>query len=269
MNMDLFPSEPLVVAYGLGVDSTAMLVGLWRRGERPDLILWADTGDEKASTYAYLPVINAWLAKVGFPLVTVVKNPREKSGDKSLSESLLRLGYLPALAYGGHQCSIEWKIKPQQKFVKNWAPAKAAWAAGLEVVNCVGYDAGPRDSCRQYKAEGKAGEGYRNRYPLIEWQWDREECKRQIAAAGLPVPPKSACFHCPASKKDEIFWLKREEPALYERAIAMEVKANELAPEREVIRKAKAEAEGRKFRPSTTKGLGRNFAWSDVAGEPA
>jgi hypothetical protein len=37
----------LVVAYGLGVDSTAMLIGLQHRGIRPDLIFFADVGAEK------------------------------------------------------------------------------------------------------------------------------------------------------------------------------------------------------------------------------
>lgn len=253
MNLELFPREPLVVAYGMGVDSTAMLVGMQQRGERPDLILFADTGDEKPQTYAYLPVINAWLRKVGFPQVTVVKNARPKAGDKSLSESLLRLGTLPALAYGAHQCSLVWKLDPQQKYIKQWAPAVEAWARGLEVVNCIGYDAGPRDSCRQYKAEGKAKAGYRNRFPLIEWGWDRAECVRQILAAGLPVPVKSACFHCPASKKEEIFWLKREVPELHARALAIEAGA-------QIKIQARRDA-GEKV---STIGLGRNFAWADV-----
>lgn len=239
--------SPLIVAYGLGVDSTAMLVGLQQRGERPDLIIWADTGDEKAATYAYLPVINAWLAKVGFPQVTVVKLHRPKVGDLSLSASLLRLGTLPALAYGQHQCSLVWKIAPQHTFIKKWAPYQAAIAAGVEVVNCVGYDAGPRDSCRQYKAEGKNTlGGSRNRYPLIEWSWDREECIRQIEAAGLPVPVKSACFHCPASKNWEIEFLAKNEPELARRAIAIEAAAK-------LSGKAK-----------TVAGLGRKFAWTPM-----
>jgi hypothetical protein len=41
------PDCPLVVAYGLGVDSTALLVEFARRGLRPDLVLFADTGGEK------------------------------------------------------------------------------------------------------------------------------------------------------------------------------------------------------------------------------
>lgn len=249
--------EPLIVAYGMGVDSTAMLVGLHQRGERPDLILFADTGDEKPQTYAYLATINVWLARVGFPLVTAVKNARPKSGDKSLSESLLRLGVLPALAYGAHQCSLVWKLSPQQKFVKAWQPAIDAWAAGLRVVNCIGYDAGPRDSCRQYKAEGKESPGYCNRFPLIEWGWDRAECERQILAAGLPVPVKSACFHCPASKREEIVWLHREVPEQHERALAIEAGA---MPKIEARRAA-----GQKV---STVGLGRSFTWASLfAGE--
>lgn len=245
---------PLVVSYGVGVDSTAMLVGLAQRGECPDLILFADTGDEKPQTYAYLATINAWLDTVGFPQVVVVKNARPISGDKSLSEACMRTGVLPALAYGMHQCSIVWKRDPQVKYMKAWQPAIDAWAAGLDVRNCIGYDAGKRDSCRQYKAEGKELPGFKNRFPLIEWGWDRERCMAEIAAAGLPVPVKSACFHCPASKKHEILELRDTHPELYARAIAMEEGA---------LVKAHARRDaGKRWTP----GLGRSFAWVDVAG---
>jgi len=250
-------TAPLIVSYGMGVDSTAMLVGLQQRGERPDLILFADTGDEKAATYAYLSVINEWLARVGFPQVTVVKNLRPVSGDKSLSDSCMRLGVLPALAYGAHQCSLVWKRDPQVKYIKTWAPAIAAWAQGLLLTNCIGYDAGPRDSCRSYKAEGKATDGFANRFPLIEWNWDRARCIAEIAAAGLPVPVKSACFHCPASKKSEIVWLKVNAPAQFAKAIAMEVAAEPKSAARKAAGKR------------TIKGLGRNFAWSSVEGVAA
>lgn len=240
------PKTPLVVAYGAGVDSTAMLVGMAARGEYPDLILFADTGDEKPETYAYLPVINAWLKSVGFPQVTVVKNARPRSGDKSLSDSCLRLGTLPALAYGMHQCSLVWKRDPQHKYIRSWAPAQAAWNCGEKVTTCIGYDAGPRDSCRQYKAEGKESPGFANRFPLIEWGWDRAECVRQIEAAGLPVPVKSACFHCPASKKHEIIWLRENQPAQFQKALLLEEKARQKGLKRIV-------------------GLGRKFSWANVS----
>ncbi len=37
-------------------------------------------------------------------------------------------------------------------------------------------------------------------YPLMDWLYDRERCKRIIADAGLPVPIKSACFFCLANR---------------------------------------------------------------------
>lgn len=233
----------LIVAYGMGVDSTAVLVGLQQRGERPDLIMFADTGSEKPETYAYLPIINEWLARVGFPLVTVVKNKRPRTGDKSLGDQCLRLGALPPMAFGRHACSLVWKRDPQMTFLKTWAPAIAAKARGEILSICIGYDAGPRDRCRSYKAEGKAAAGMSNRFPLIEWSWDRERCEREIAAAGLPVPVKSACFFCPASKRSEIDWLAKFHPELAAVAVEME---NRAKPK---LRKVK--------------GLGRNWSWAD------
>lgn len=38
-------------AFGGGVNSTAMLVEMHKRGIRPDLILFADTGGERPETY--------------------------------------------------------------------------------------------------------------------------------------------------------------------------------------------------------------------------
>ena len=64
---------PLAVAYGAGVDSTALLVGFVERGIRPEYILFADTGGEKAETLAFLPVMAAYLRQAGFPGITVVR----------------------------------------------------------------------------------------------------------------------------------------------------------------------------------------------------
>lgn len=51
---------------------------------------------------------------------------------------------------------------------------------------------------------------------------DRAACIRTIADAGLPVPVKSACFFCPASKRDEIEQLAKDEPKLHMLALEME-----------------------------------------------
>jgi len=101
---------PLVVAYGMGVDSTAMLIGMKHRGIRPDLILFADTGDEKKETYAYQKVIDRWLKRVGFPpVITVryqVKNFKNWPPYYTLGQNCLTNGTLPSLAFGFKSCSM-------------------------------------------------------------------------------------------------------------------------------------------------------------------
>jgi hypothetical protein len=80
----------------------------------------------------------------------------------------------------------------------------------------------------------------------MDWGFDREKCKKIIAQAGLPIPVKSACFFCPASKKQEIAWLEERHPDLLERALRIE-------------RNAQAKL-------TSIKGLGRSFAWEKLAG---
>jgi hypothetical protein len=91
----------LVVAYGLGVDSTAMLVEFANRGIRPDLILFADTGGEKPETYRYLGVVQPFLRTVGFPEVTTVRYQPTRAVYDTLEAQCLHTGTLPSLAYGG------------------------------------------------------------------------------------------------------------------------------------------------------------------------
>jgi hypothetical protein len=143
-----YPNAPMVVAYGLGVDSTAMLIEFARRGIRPDLILFADTGGEKPETYAYLPVIQRFLTGVGFPDVITVRYQPKWATYKTLEDQCLHTGTLPSLAYGGKSCAVKYKKVPQDKYVAGWGPALRCWARGGKVLKAIGFDAGPADSRR-------------------------------------------------------------------------------------------------------------------------
>jgi hypothetical protein len=217
-----FIHEPLCIAYGMGVDSTAMLVGLHARGIRPDLITFADTGGEWPETYAYLEVINAWLGRVGFPKVTVVHYQGKHGRYNTLEENCLANRTLPSLAFGGKGCSLKFKTAPQNAYRAKWPPARAAWKAGRKVVVAIGYDCGKSDGRRSTLKETRR---YAYRYFLREWGWDRERCAREILAAGLPLPRKSACWFCPATKPHELATLVDRHPDLADRIIAMEAAA--------------------------------------------
>jgi hypothetical protein len=202
------PAPPLVVSYGMGVNSTALLIELKRRGVRPDLIMFADTGSEKQGTYAYKPVIDTWLERARFPAIEVVryepKNFKNYPPYHSLEENLLTNATLPSLAFGFKSCSLKWKVAPQDAFIRNWRPALDCWSAGGRVRKAIGYDAGPADIRRRNHAGNLEDPDYEYWYPLIDWGLDREACKAIIVQEGLPVPPKSACYFCPATKPVEI-----------------------------------------------------------------
>lgn len=201
------------VAYGLGVDSTAMLVGLHAQGIRPKFILWADVGSEKAATYAYLPVIQAWLAHVGFPPVIVVRNAAPKSPYDNIEGNMVMNATLPGATFGMGSCTIKWKIAPQNKWTDGNGDCIAAWWKQEKVVKLIGFDAseGYRKERANDKAFAAPDPKFEYIHPLMEWGWDREECKRRIDAAGLPVPPKSACLFCPNQKPEEVYDLTPEE----------------------------------------------------------
>jgi hypothetical protein len=124
---------PLVIADGLGVNSTALLIHLRRVGLRPDLILFADTGSEKHETYGYLQTRREWLRAAEFPDLIVVRRRGVRVPDRSLEDQCLRTGTLPSLAYGGKSCSLKWKVARQNKFCNHWEPVLevlAVWSEG-------------------------------------------------------------------------------------------------------------------------------------------
>lgn len=211
---------PLCVSYGMGVDSTAMLVGLQARGIRPDSITFADTGGEKPETYAYLPIIQAWCKRVGFPEIVVVRRVRTKRAPYStLEENCLVNKTLPGIAFGRKSCSPKWKAEPMNRYRATLPTIRAAWKRKELVAVCIGYDAGPKDARRPNIADDSR---YAYFYPLRVWGWDREECKQRILAAGLPLPMKSACFFCSANKPAEIVAMDDAHPELGDRIMAME-----------------------------------------------
>lgn len=225
-------NPPIVVCCGVGVDSVAMLVGLHARSVRPDLILFADVGAEREGTYEFIPVLREWLQRVGFPDLTIVryvpKDFKHWPPYHTIEENLFTNSTLPSIAYGGHSCSKKWKIDPQNKYIKQWPPAIEAWAKGQKVIKYVGFDAGARDSKRATKQCGtfaiQADEYllYSIEFPLQLWGWDRERCKAEIAAAGMPVPPKSSCYFCTAMKTWEVDELSK---AKLRRIVMIEARA--------------------------------------------
>jgi len=233
-------NKPYIVAFGGGVDSTAMILGLYEKNLPIDLILFADTGGERPETYAHIENFSNWLINKGLPAITVVKRVRKDGSYESLEEESLRSKTLPSIAYGYKKCSQKHKIAPQDKYCNHWQPAIDWWKTGQKCVKYIGYDAG--ETRRADNAAKRDDPKYEYVYPLIEWQWEREDCLELLEKHGIKNVAKSACFFCPSSRPKEIVDLYEKHPDLLERALVIEKNA-----ELNVIQ-----------------GLGRNYAWSEI-----
>lgn len=203
-------TAPVIAAWGMGLDSTAMIIELVRLRTPPDVVLTADTGSERPETYDYLPLFQAWMDKhdVEHHVVRYVpKRFKHWPPYYSLLENILTNATLPSISLGRHSCSAKWKIAPQDRWVEGWPPARAAWARGERCVKLIGYDASRADDRRYAHVAGMTSTRYAFRYPLREWGWDRRDCAAAIRAAGLPVPIKSSCFFCAAMQPEEVLSL--------------------------------------------------------------
>jgi hypothetical protein len=208
----------LILSYGAGTNSKALIVGLVERDIKPDHILFADTGGERPDTYAGIIEANEWLKSKNFPeIITVSEN-------ESLEENCLRRNALPGIAYGFKSCSEHYKIRPQKRWVRKNGIKDVKWIVGI-------------DADEAWRA--KYDEPW---YPLIEWDWGRDECVGAIKRAGLTQPGKSSCYFCPSMRQSEIRALNQNYPDLIKRALAMEANAD----------------------LTKVKGLGRSFAWADL-----
>lgn len=232
-------TSPLVVNFGGGVDSTAILVGLVQRhragdaSARPDLVLFADTGSELPETYENVVRVSAWLELNGFPPVTVVSRGSEIASRTAtyttLEGNCLANQTLPGEAFGRGNCSCKWKHEPMDRYLHgSRRPARAGWLerngyAGRKPVKLVGYDADEVLGGKRAKnAQVTEDDGARYRYPLVEWGWTRERCLEVIRSEGLPAPVKSACFFCPNQRPCELRSMAAAHPALFLRALAVE-----------------------------------------------
>lgn len=202
---------PVAVAWGAGVDSTAMIIELEARGEPIDIVLIAEM-PERPETLDFIPLFRRWMDERGIANETVRYMPRRFKNWPpyyDLLENCLTNGTLPSIAFGRGACSLKWKVAPQDAWMKTWAPAQRAWACGRKVVRLIGYDCSKRDSRRYAHAEGYSSDLYIHRYPLREWGWDRDACEDRIRRAGLPVPVSSSCFFCTGMTPDEVRTLPR------------------------------------------------------------
>jgi hypothetical protein len=210
-----------VVSFGGGVNSTAMIIGMVDRKMQIDVVIFADTGGEKPETYAWVEKFFTWLREKKIRCEIV----REKI---TLEQDILIRKTLPPVVFGFKSCSEHFKRRPLMRWLKeNYGEE--------DITQYIGFDL-----LEARRIRTNQNTRILNKYPLIEWGWDRDRCKIVIQNAEFCLPPKSSCFFCPNMKKYEIL------------ALSAELRGR--------VRKIEANAR----RVMEMKGLGRNFSWTDL-----
>jgi hypothetical protein len=213
-----------VISYGGGVQSTALVVlaGTEQLGD-VDAALFCNVGDdsEHPDTLRYVrDIAEPWAAERGLPVLELHRTLRDGTPE-TLMYRLMRAENqsvpipvrLPAGPPGSRSCTADFKIRVLSK----WLKAQGVTADDpADVLIGISIDEIQRLNNRP-RAAGEVAE-----YPLIDRRLSRQDCKNIIAEAGLPVPPKSACFFCPFHRLSVWAEQRRDEPDLFWKSVELE-----------------------------------------------
>ena len=202
----------VVLGYGLGVDSTAILLRWIHEPEtRPCdlselLVITAMTGDEwPESGRLVREHILPLMREHGIRYVQVARHGARKAdgitvlsdssrpgtlhldGDYRLSDEMNASGTVPQVG-GIRKCSMKAKGAVIDEFL-------ARTLEGAPFMHAIGFEANElsravRDA--RYNTEQRTGF-----YPLIGWDWDRAKCEAYITEKTGATWIKSACTFCP------------------------------------------------------------------------
>jgi hypothetical protein len=225
----------IVLSYGLGVDSTALLLRWLEEPESRDfdlsdlLVVTSMTGDEWPRTGVLIEeYILPRLREAGVRYAQVARGGAKQAegivvlddttspgrlhiaGAYKLSDELTAAGTIPQ-AGGNRLCSMKFKGWVIDTYLARCAPEATRHAFGFEAgevaraERCAehmpgrlafGFEAGEAARAQratEYDTPNRVAE-----FPLIEWGWDRDDCKAYIEqVTGVADWPKSACVYCP------------------------------------------------------------------------
>jgi len=223
-----------------------------------DAVVFADTAGEAPATYTYLDVLRGQAERAGIRFLTVSAGDlrgdlmaRTGRGGQATPPVRVRHADGRLGRINRYHCSYTYKRLPIARAVKALCGPPGAWKH-TAIEQWIGYSAEevtrvkPADECRcghkrLRRATGRlpfeqihTPQGCArctcggfdpwqvNRWPLIELGMTRADCQQWIRAHGFPVPPRSACYFC--ANRPAAYWprLKRDQPALFERAVELD-----------------------------------------------
>lgn len=224
-------TETRVFSFGGGWQSVAVLA-LQAMGKLPkpyDAFVFASVGYEsEPDTHDYFEqVATPFAEKFGIRLEQTIRRRRDGT-EYPLLENVMgdtRSVPIPVRmsngAPGNRTCTVDWKIKVINRWVK---------ATGIKRVTMgLGFSMDEAERCRPEQTQWYIEDGFEKRvdYPLIDLQIFRDQLQAIFTEAGLPEPPKSACFYCPFTSRSRWIEMKRTNPERFAQALEIERRINE------------------------------------------
>lgn len=225
----------VVLSYGLGVDSTALLLRWLEEPESRDfdlsdlLVVTSMTGDEWPRTGELVEEhVLPRLREAGIRYAQVARGGAKQAagiavlddsaapeqlhiaGAYKLSDELIAAGTIPQ-AGGNRRCSMKFKGWVIDTYLAKHAPMATRHAFGFEAgevtraQRCAEHMPGRlafgfemAEAARAQRAKEYDTPHRIAEFPLIDWGWEREDCSRYIEeVTGVADWPKSACVYCP------------------------------------------------------------------------
>jgi PP-loop superfamily ATP-utilizing enzyme len=220
------PSGPRIVSFGGGVQSTALLVLAARReiDYRAFMFCNVGTDSEAPETLEYFgDHAQPFAAQHGLDLIEIRRYRRDGSTDTVMRRILESKRSVPIPvrmsgngAPGTRQCTIDFKVRLVAKHLKALGATKdhpATVALGIST-----------DEIRRARTDSGIPWEVLD-YPLLTLGLSRQDCKRIIREAGLPEPPRSACWFCPMRSAKG--WAEMTKPEQFDRCVEIEAVLSE------------------------------------------
>ncbi len=208
-----------ILSLGAGVQSTTIaLMAAKGEIEKPDCAIFADTGFEPKRVYDHLE----WLkGQLPFP-VHAVSNGNLKTACHEFGNG--RFAAVPFfLGNGGmgrRQCTHEYKITPINRKIRELIgkPGRAKIKPGAVTV-WIGISLDEISRMKNPRVKWQ-----KNRWPLIEQEMTRWDCKLWLERNNYPQAPKSSCVICPFHNNAHWRDMKDNAPAEWHEAIQVDSK---------------------------------------------
>jgi hypothetical protein len=189
--------------------------------------VFANVGDraESRRTLAYLAHFIPWAAERGLEIVQ--RRWVDRTGaardlyDDTMREDRRSIDipvWMEGGAPGRRKCTDRYKIAVVGRELRSRGATAANPATVMVGISTDEYQRANRRRSQPWE---------RPVYPLLDLGLSRQDCESLIARAGLPIPPKSSCWFCPLQGPKGWARKRRDDPAEFDRGVAMEARINE------------------------------------------